>query len=307
MRVTNQMIMDHSTRSMSNSLSTLYDYQKKAAANKQFLNASDDPAAAATVFTLKSTLATSEVYLSSADSTMEWMSANDFALANGQDIATKAIALITRGLSDTSGSDARKAIADEVNGLINQTIDLANSKHLNRYVFAGFSTDTPPFTAIPDAVNPDPTRAVDVRYKDGTPAAQAFQAIQREIGPGETITANIDGYATFNNLIHSLIATRDSLEANDMTALRLQRTAMEGALNDVTHSSTTNGARMRNLEQTTSRIEQNNTDLTALMATKEQANMPEILSQLKNQETTYNLVVQIASRTQSMMNLFDAL
>jgi flagellar hook-associated protein 3 FlgL len=303
MRVTNQMLMDHSVKSMSDSLSHLYELQKKATANKRFLNASDDPAAAATVATLKSTLTTSEVYLSTASSTTNWLSANDAALGDAVDIAQKTSNLITQGLSDTLGADGRKALAAEVNGLLNQVMDLANAKHLNRYVFAGFSTDTAPFVPTMDLV--DATKIASVQYKPTLPAG--FQAIQREIGPGETITANIDGNATFTNLINTLIAVRDALDANNLIDLRTERDNIDVALEDVTHSLTMNGARMRNVDDTTSRIEMNNIDLEALLAEKEQVNMPEVLSLIANQKTTYQLVIQISAQTQSMMNLFNAL
>jgi flagellar hook-associated protein 3 FlgL len=303
MRVTNQMLSDHSIKSMSDSLSNLYELQKKASANKKFLNASDDPAAAATVATLKSTLTTSEVYRTTANSTMEWMSVNDVALGDGMDIAQQVISLVTRGLSDTIGVDERKAIATEVNGLLNQVMDLGNSKHLNRYIFAGFSTNTAPFVPTMDV--DDPTKIASVAYKPDLPAG--FQSIQRAIGPGETITANVDGEATFMNLINTLIAVRDDLDINDTADLRIQRDNLDTALNDVTHSSTMNGARMRNVEATTNRIWQNNIDLEALLAENEQVNMPEMLTLIANQKNTYELVIQIASQTQSMMNLFNAL
>lgn len=303
MRVTNQMIMDHSIKSMSESLGTLFELQQKATTGKKFLNASDDPASAATVFTLKSTLATSEVYLSTADTTREWMSVNDSALSTASDITQKVISLITRGLSDTNGVKERAIIGTEINGLLNQVVDLANSKHLDRYVFAGFSTDTKPFVPVMDAV--DPLKIASVNYKPGLPAG--FQAIQREIGPGETITANIDGQSTFVNLINTMIKVRDDLNANDMTDLRLQMDNMNTAMDEVTHSLTNNGARMRNIDDTSSRIEKNNIDLESLLSLNEQVNMPEVLTMIKNQETTYQLVVQITSRTQSMLNLFDAL
>jgi flagellar hook-associated protein 3 FlgL len=303
MRVTNQMLVNQSIKSMSNSLNTLYEYQKKASANKRFLNASDDPAAAATVATIKSTLTTSEVYLSTANATIEWLSVNDVALGDGMRIAQKSINLVLQGLNDAIGPDERQAIATEVNGLLNQVVDLGNAKHLNRYVFAGFSTNTAPF--VPTFNATDSTRIESVDFKPGLPAG--FQAINREIGPGETITANIDGEATFMNLINTLIVVRNDLEANNLVDLRVQRDHLETALNDVTHSSTMNGARMRNVDDTSSRIERNNIDLEALMANKEQVNMPEMLSLIANQKNTYELVIQIASQTQSMMNLFKVL
>jgi flagellar hook-associated protein 3 FlgL len=307
MRITNRMIVDNTVNNLTGAMDKLYELQKQNATQKKYLKASDNPSNAASVFTLKSALQTSTVYEETAQSTNDWMDATDFTLQQAGDKAQTAISGALRGLSDTSGADTRATISEEIDGIIKEVIDIANTKHLGRYIFSGFTTDTQPFTAI--LTNPaDPnSRVASVQYKDGTPATQAFQAIRRDIGPGDTVTVNIDGYTTFQGLVNSLIAVRDSLAANDVTTLRTATDDLYTAFDQVTLATTINGSRIRDLEGAQDRITESNVELKALLSQKENANMAEVTAELASQENIYQTVVTISSRTQSMVNLFESL
>jgi flagellar hook-associated protein 3 FlgL len=298
------MIVDDSITKMSDSLAKLYDLQKKASTGKKYLNASDDPSNAANVFTLKSTLQISQVYETTAQNSNDWMEASDFAMQHASDLAQKAISATMKGLSDTLGPESRKAIAAEIDGLLKEAIDVANTKHLDRYIFSGFTTNVKPFTTTNTDLA-DPNKITGVIYKDTLP--QTFQPIHRDVGPGETITVNIDGKATFEGLLGTLVSVRDALENNDMVTLRANATDLDDALNDVTLATTINGSRMRTLEAAQERITKSNTEIKALLSQKEEVNMAEVSALLKNQQNIYETVVTISSRMASMMNLFESL
>jgi flagellin-like hook-associated protein FlgL len=127
------------------------------------------------------------------------------------------------------------------------------------------------------------------------------------VGPGETITVNIDGKATFEDLLGTLINVRDALENNDMVALRAGASDLNDALDDVTLATTINGSRMRTLEAAQERITKSNTEFKALLSQKEEVNMAEVSALLKNQQNIYETVVTISARMSSMMNLFESL
>jgi flagellar hook-associated protein 3 FlgL len=304
MRVTNRMMVNDSINKMSDSLAKLYELQKKASTGKKYLNASDDPSNAASVFTLKSTLQVSQVYETTVNNTNDWMEASDFAMQHASDLAQKAISATMRGLSDTMGADSRKTIAAEIDGLLKEAIDVANTKHLDRYIFSGFTTNVVPYTTT-NTDPTDPNKITGVVYKNALP--QTFQPIHRDVGPGETITVNIDGKATFEGLLGTLISVRDALNNNDMVALRSGATNLNNALNDVTLATTINGSRMRTLEAAQERITKSNTEIKALLSQKEEVNMAEVSALLKSQQSIYETVVTISSRMSSMMNLFESL
>jgi flagellar hook-associated protein 3 FlgL len=304
MRITNRMIVNDSIANMSDSLEKLYELQKKASTGKKYLNASDDPSNAANVFTLKSTLQISQVYETTAQNSNDWMESSDFAMQHASDLAQKAISATMKGLSDTMGADSRKTLAAEIDGLLKEAIDVANTKHLDRYIFSGFTTNIIPYTTT-NTDPTDPNKITGVIYKNGLP--QTFQPIHRDVGPGETITVNIDGKATFERLLNTLITVRDALDNNDMVTLRTGATDLNVSLDDVTLATTINGSRMRTLEAAQERITKSNTEIKSLLSQKEEVNMAEVSALLKNQENVYQTVVTISSRTQSMMNLFESL
>jgi len=303
MRITNRMIVNNNVDNLTGSLDKLYELQKQAATRKKYLRASDNPSNNASVITLKSALQTSQVYESTAQNSKDWMDATDFSLQQAGDVAQRAISAVMRGLSETMGDASRQAIAEEIDGMLNEVIEIANTKHLDRYIFSGFTTDVKPFEIVYDTA--DPNRIASVNYKLGLP--QDFQAIRRDIGPGETITVNIDGKSTFEHFINTLILTRNALEDNDLVTLRAQAAELDTSLDTVTLATTINGSRIRDLEESQARIGASNTELKALLAKKEEANIAEVTAELANQETIYQTVVTISSRTQSMVNLFESL
>lgn len=303
MRITNRMIVNNNVDNLTGSLDKLYELQKQAATRKKYMKASDNPSNNASVITLKSALQTSQVYESTAQNSKDWMDATDFSLQQAGDVAQRAISAVMRGLSETMGDASRQAIAEEIDGMLNEVIEIANTKHLDRYIFSGFTTDVKPFEIVYDTA--DPNRIASVNYKLGLP--QDFQAIRRDIGPGETITVNIDGKSTFEHFINTLILTRNALEDNDLVTLRAQAAELDTSLDTVTLATTINGSRIRDLEESQARIGASNTELKALLAKKEEANIAEVTAELANQETIYQTVVTISSRTQSMVNLFESL
>ncbi|MEI8132442.1 MAG: hypothetical protein WCG34_08410, partial [Leptolinea sp.] len=116
------------------------------------------------------------------------------------------------------------------------------------------------------------------------------------------VQINLSGMTMLSNVNSATQSSQDGL-----AALRASTADLNIALNDVTLATTINGSRMRTLEAAQERIITSNTEIKALLSQKEEVNMAEVMALLKNQENVYQTVVTIASRTQSMMNLFQSL
>ncbi len=76
-----------------------------------------------------------------------------------------------------------------------------------------------------------------------------------------------------------------------MPALRVAYTALQDASKNVTNNLTTLGARLRVVETTIEKNQNSTMELQALLSQKEDANMAEAISQLKNQEMVYQAVL----------------
>jgi flagellar hook-associated protein 3 FlgL len=301
MRVTNQMIVNNSISHMSESLDKLYQLQTKAATGKDFLKASENPAKAVKNISLRSAQEALRSYKNTAQVVKDWMSDTEFNLQKITDLGTRAKSLIVRGMNDSLDAEARQDIAVEIDGMIEQAISMANAKHGDRYLFAGLNTTNPvkPYSK-------DTSGAVDtVTYEADVPVG----LMQRDVAPGETMTMNVDGNEYFINsdFFGSLIATRDALSANDTTALALAQTRVADASDKVMEALTTVGVRWNSVETSLERMDQSDTEMQSFISQNQEVNMAEVYTQISTQEMVYRSVLQVSSRANSLLNLFEVL
>ena len=301
MRVNNRTMTDNAIQYMNDNLSRLNDYQGKVTIGKNFQYSSDDPSGVSAALTLRSTLQTNQTYLETIQNSGDWMSATEFSLGQMVDIANRATILGLQGLNDTLGSQERMAaLGTEMDGLVQNAVQVGNTTHLGNYIFSGFQIQSKPFTIAAS------NNSVDSLDAGGNPLITNGK-LQREISPNQTVTINVDGPATFSALFQALIDARNALNANDTTALRTAYTNLGTALESITQVQTSVGARQRQLQTSSDRVEKTQLQLKSLLSQKEDVNMAEAISLMSNQETVYKTVLEVGQRAISALNLFDYL
>ncbi len=319
MRVTNRLLADRSIEYLSESLSDLAEIQRKGGSGKAYGKPSDNPTVTAEVYTLKSTIKTAEMYLNNAITTKNWMETSDSSLQKATDLVAKAVNLVLTGINGSKSQAQRETLGVEINGLLEQAVDLGNTKYLDRYIFSGYKTTTEPFVAGSGLVGSYSNMITWVNFAGGS------DLMIRDIGPGESITMNVSGLSTFHTnasgsaaqyagLYNSLIAARDifltsgSMSETDFVTLAGSAlVGLQAASDTINYATTTNGARIRNIEDSSTRMEANQIDLKALISKKEDIDLAEVASELTLQETIYRSVIQITGSIASMPNLFNTL
>lgn len=299
MRITQQLLTENAIKYMDENLKRLYKLQEKVASGKEFQNPSDNPSGVAAVFSLRSTLTTSTAYLDSIANTDSWMTTTDFSLNQAVQLATRAINLARQGGTDTVGDEQRNSLATEIDIILQQAVNVANSTHEGKYIFSGFKTQTPPFSLVD---NNSDGQFDDVIYNGGV-----NETITRTLSPGVSIPLNIDGKDTFEALLKAMIAARDALRTNDPAQIQAAIAPLENALQKVNESMTTNGARQRQVRLAKDRLEKAQIELKSLLSAKEDTNMTEAISYLQHQQTVYQTVLEVGQRAISAMSLFDLL
>jgi flagellar hook-associated protein 3 FlgL len=282
---------------MEDNLERLNGLQEKIASGKQFQTMSDDPGKAASAISLRSSLQINQNYIENDYVVNDWLSANDFGLQRMSDLGSRAQNLTLQGINDTNSQAERNAIATEIDQMLVQAVDIANSKHNGKYIFAGFKTKSAVSPFVIDAAH----TAVTVNPPDDT------HSIQVDVSPGQTITTNFIGSAIFDSFFKAMINVRDALRANDATLIGAAKTGLDTSLDPITTALTTNGARQRQLGLTIDTMEKAKIELKSLLSSKEDVNMAEAISQLSNQQSTYQAVLQVSQRAISTMSLFDVL
>jgi flagellar hook-associated protein 3 FlgL len=167
MRVTGKMLRDKVLYNIQSSLERMQFAQTQVATGKRILKPSDDAVAVSKTLKVRNLLADNEQYQRNMDDGVGWVDSTEPALdaASGLLAELKEIAL--SGASDTNGADERRALAEQVEGLLEEMVQLANTQYDQRYVFAGTYTLTRPYSAT-RSISDEPVTLPDSGWTDLT-------------------------------------------------------------------------------------------------------------------------------------------
>jgi len=291
MRVTQRLLADRTSRSIRDNLDRLGSLQTKAASAKRFQKMSDDPIAARSALGLRSNLQATKAYMETSEWSADWMSASEVALGHMVDLGTQAVNLTLNGISDTG--DSQPILAQELTLLLEQAVKAGNTTHAGNALFAGYQTElTEAFTLTP-----------------GVPDIVSYNGdagmIQRNVGPNQSVTVNIDGAAAFMPLFNAMIEARDALNAGNTGNIQLAADHLQSALDQVVQIRSLNGARQRQVTTITEQLQDTHTTLASSLSQKEDANLAEVIADLRYQETVYQSALEVGNRTLATLNLFD--
>ena len=186
--------------------------QGQIASTKKLEKPSDNPTDVAVALKERSTQRRLEQYANNAIDAVGWLRVSDSALMGVQDEAMNARVQLASAVSGATDAQSREAIANAIEGIRDNIVQLGNTSFGGRYVFAGTaSTATPPF---------------------GPAGAYAGDggAVRRVIDDGVTVDVNITGAAVFGarnagtplagDMFQALDEMAKAVRADDATAMK---------------------------------------------------------------------------------------
>jgi flagellar hook-associated protein 3 FlgL len=314
MRITNQMVTDANTKYMLDSLESINKAQKQVNSQKLFDIASEDPLAASFSLSLNSTLRTLKTFQDTTVSVGNWMNASEYAFQQMNDLSMQASNLILSGLNDTIGVEERATMAIEIDSMLSQALETANTTHDGQYIFSGFRTDEKPFALIdhsqlgdlnPGFVDLDTGVATyEIAYSgdDGK--------MMRSINVGQTVTQNVTGREAFEGFLQYLVMAREALKAPNSSDTTMLSNALAGLKTTTATMSSMQGAsasRWRQVQSTSDLLDQSTMQTQSLLSQNEDINLAQGITELRKQESNYQVVMEVTSRAISAMTLFDYL
>jgi flagellar hook-associated protein 3 FlgL len=327
MRITNQLMTDKAIRYMNTNLETMNKLQDQVNSQKKYQTISDNPYAASMGMSLKSRLATIEDYANAAEMSNDWLNANEFAFQKMESLASRADTLLNRASTDSlSDEERQKSIQPELESILKQAVDIANSKYNGQYIFAGYKTNgesadpsdpaapiNPPFILNEGTLPTDNYTLSTIPSYDTTHS----EIIQRNLEPGKSVTLNFFGDQAFSGFMNALVTARNTLNAADLTtdppgqidkdALRNAWSALQSSMDKISQYHTENGARMRQVDSTIDFLDKSKSETETLLTKNDSINLADGISQLTNQKALYQIVLEVSQRAISTMNLFDYL
>lgn len=192
-RISNPIIVNTALRNLQISLLNLQESAEIVATGLRIRRPSDDPLGAATVLELRAEITEINRFITNIDRSEAFVNTTEGSLGAMSEILLNLREIAVTGANSVENEVSREAAAGEVDAILAQLIQIANTDFGGRSIFAGFRTETAPFAATGGGV--------EYRGDDGL--------IFEEIGPNNVIAINIPGNVVFSTFRGRVVGQGD--------------------------------------------------------------------------------------------------
>jgi len=261
---------------------------------------SQDPVAAEENVLLLNQLQRDDSFTHSCGLVQGQLQVGDSALGGVVAQLTQAISLATSGNNGTLNPSQLQSIANQLAGIRDEVLSLANTSYQGQYIFGGGSSGSSPFTTSSGTVPASTTYSGDsnVNYLQ-TPNGQT---IQLNI-PGDQIFPSGGSNSTFQAL-NNLIADFSTGASVDVSVQDLQ--ALNSALNFVSQQRVILDNSLTRLSAASDAATSEKMQLTVNQTDVMQADLPQIATQLSLAKTQQSALESVIAQLGSG-SLFDKL
>lgn len=257
---------------------------------------SDNPAATAQVVINHIQSNQDDQYLQSISSLQSQAQTIDSALSSAVTAVTQAISLGVEGANGTVSASNQQAIAQQVAGIRDQILSMANQTYQGNYVFAGTATSTQPFVL-------DGTQPNGVKYNGNTNINSVT------ISTGNSIPINVPGSQIFTNaagdVIGSLNALITALQTN--TGISAATTNLQQAFSQLTTQRVFYGNTLQQLQSTQTYLNSDKLQLAQQENSLVGVDLATAATNLSQSTTATNAILSAAGQILSTMNLLNFL
>lgn len=286
MRITNNTLSENIVRQIQQLGTQQAKLQTQVATGQRIFQPEDDPTAVGRVLDLESEQRRIDQYLRNADRALELSLATTSSLQQIKRVSDRATEIGTLGAGAIS-ADASKAYASEVDQLIEQTLQLTNTRFRNDYLFAGTAVDVAPFVPTRDATG----RVTAVTFAGNADRSAIQLSETASIEPGTDAATN----AGLGNMLASLIALRDALSAANTSAVQTAQSGLIGAEDLLVSAIAEHGGVQTRIEANQAQQRDRADNLEELVSSETDADMPVAIVRLNQTQTAYQAALQSAA------------
>ncbi len=308
MRVSLQQQHHTFVRDVEQRLYSLNRIQQELGSGLRIFQPSEDVPAAQHALLSRSQLALNSQYQRNIENGQGLISSADAKLSQIVDLINEIDALSLAADNDTQSPEDRTFAAQELNQKLERLIEYVNSKFVDKYLFGGHGTLTPPFEV---------SRNEQGLITGATRATESISGrIYRAIDEDETVAVNVTGDRLFQpigqedtaaDLFYVVSQLRDTIANNntppegmDAThSTHALRASLEGIRNRVIEEQTYIGSLGQRLTTKLSELKQSQIDWTKRLENSQGSEMTDLVSRLSIEEGVYNALLAIQSRVLS--------
>ena len=257
--------------------------QHEVSTGKRITTPADDAIGISAALRIRADQAAGTSWGANIEDSLTWLSATDVALGNGLDVIHRARELAVQGANGAISQSSRSIIADEVDELVNQMVEVGNASLGGRYLFAGTTTLSPAFDAAG-------------AYLGNT------GLMTREIELGVTVSVNTTGNrlagpgAPTPSIFTALTALAADLRAGNVSAIQGSLNTFDAHITNINALRGEVGGKTNKLEMTLGRQQVISIAEADHLSKIEDVDMALAITQLKSRENVYRASLGVGGR-----------
>lgn len=146
MRITNQWVYNQFVDQINRNNYNLNTIESKIASKRKYLYASENPTDNALAMEYNTEINENTQYIRNIDHAKDWYDTTDSMCTSLESILQRVRELAVEGANDPVYENGREAIAAEIDELLRECVNIANTKVNNEYIFGGNKSDKPPIS-----------------------------------------------------------------------------------------------------------------------------------------------------------------
>jgi len=298
-RITNQMSAQMTLAGIETALDRLDTTQQQLSTGKSINQPSDNPSGTALALQLNTDLSNLTSYSNNVTDGTGWATAQSSAMTDITNCVQRIRSLTVEASNGTQTAADMQASAQEVNQLIDQIKQDANTQYNGQYVFSGSATATQPYPSGSDTYAGN-TGTVTRTIGPNT-SLNISANLSGVLGSGQTVSGQPAGDGL---LLNSLRNIADDMQSGNSSAVQSDLTSLDTNLNSLNGVAANVGAVQDRLTMAASRIQTLQTSDTQVLSNTQDADMASTEISFSTQQAALQAALQAGANIvqQSLMN-----
>ncbi len=300
-RVTEQMTAQNLLANINQALDRIDTTQQQLSTGKRINQPSDDPYGTSLALQLNNQLANLTSYSNSVTDATGWTQASNSALTNITNAVQRIRELTISAANGTQTLGDMQATGTEVNQLIDEIKQEANTQYNGQYVFSGSATGTQPYPTGASDVYGGNTAQV-VRMIGPNTSLNIGANLSGVLGSGQTNPGQPAGDGLLLNTLRNIAGDMQSGNASSLSGTDLAQ--LDTNFGSLTGLTANVGSTQERLQMAASRIESLQTSETQALSNTQDADMAQTEIDFSTQQAALTAALQAGAHIvqQSLMD-----
>lgn len=294
MRVTDSFRYRTVKLNLNNSRERMTDLQEQLATGKRINRPSDDPESMSSALRLRTILESNQQYEENIRDGIMQLTAQEEAVNQVYDVLLELKEITIEGASDSI--TVRESLAQQVELIMDNLLEIANTKFNGKYIFAGTETLTKPFAENQNVINFNLDGSV-VDYRGNT------GDWNRQINENTKVPVNLNGKEVFDqsasggiNIFQMVYDLKKNLENDDTQNIINRIEDVDTAIEQILTGYLKIGTRKQLILFNEDRFTGQNIQVRAAMSNLEDTNYGEAFIDFKAEENALNSALSAGAR-----------